>query len=114
MAAIFVCCTATGTDFGTAEKSNKIIWIYFLQDWTPGEWLNILMYDTATYTRANVEKMVNSQVRLDARSDYSIRLEWHVEQNITYAFSFDKIKKQLHQKFNPSCTHKLKFYTQAL
>ena len=29
------------------------------------------MYDIATYTRANVEKMANSQVRLDARSDYS-------------------------------------------
>ena len=50
MAAIFVCCAATGTDFGTAEKENKVIWIYFLQDWTPGESLNILMYDSATYT----------------------------------------------------------------
>ena len=36
----------------------------------PGESLNILTYDTATYTRANVEKMANSRVRLDARSDY--------------------------------------------
>ena len=56
MAAIFVCCAATGTDFGTGEKKNNIIWIYFLQDWTPGESLNILMYDISTYTRANVEK----------------------------------------------------------
>ena len=38
----------------------------------PGEWLNILMYDTATYTRANVEKTANSQVRLDAHLDYSL------------------------------------------
>ena len=30
------------------------------------------MYDIATYTRANVEKTANSQVRLDARSDYSV------------------------------------------
>ena len=36
----------------------------------PGESLNILMYDIATYTRANVEKTANSQVRLDACSDY--------------------------------------------
>ena len=70
MAAIFACCAPTGTDFGTAEKLNKIIWIYFLQDWTPGELLNILMYDIAMYTRANVEKIANSQVHLDARSDY--------------------------------------------
>ena len=38
----------------------------------PGELLNILMYNIATYTCANVEKMANSQVRLDARSDYSV------------------------------------------
>ena len=30
-----------------------------------------LMYDVATYTRVNIEKTANSQVRLDARSDYS-------------------------------------------
>ena len=64
-------CAATRTDFGTAEKQNKIIWIYFLQDWTPGEWLNILMYNIAMYTRANIEKTANSQVHLDARSDYN-------------------------------------------
>ena len=38
----------------------------------PGESLNILMYDIATYTHANVEKTANSQVRLDACSDYSL------------------------------------------
>ena len=38
------------------------------------ESLNILMYDTATYTHANVEKTANSQVRLDARSDYSVSI----------------------------------------
>ena len=32
------------------------------------------MYNSATYTRANVEKTAHSQVRLDARSDY--RLEY--------------------------------------
>ena len=37
----------------------------------PGELLNILMYDIATYTCVNVEKTANSQVRLDARSDSS-------------------------------------------
>ena len=40
----------------------------------PGESLNILMYDIATYTRANIEKMANSLVRLDARSDYKEQL----------------------------------------
>ena len=30
------------------------------------------MYDIAMYTCANVEKMANSQVRLDAHSDYSV------------------------------------------
>ena len=69
MAAIFICCAMTETDFGTAKKKNKIIWIHFLQEWTPGESLNILMYNIATYTRANIEKTANSQVRLDARSD---------------------------------------------
>ena len=44
--------------------------MYFLQYWTPGGSLNVLMYDIATYTHANVEKTANSQVRLDARSDY--------------------------------------------
>ena len=39
-----------------------------------GELLNILMYDTATYTHMIVEKMANSQVRLDAYSDYSSTL----------------------------------------
>ena len=29
------------------------------------------MYDSATYTRANVEKTDNSQVCLEARSDYN-------------------------------------------
>ena len=37
----------------------------------PGELLNILTYDTAAYTHANVENTANSQVRLDAHSDYS-------------------------------------------
>ena len=37
----------------------------------PGESLNILMYDIATYTDGNIEKTSNSQVRLDACSDYS-------------------------------------------
>ena len=37
----------------------------------PGGSLNILMYDIGMYTRANVEKTANSQVRLDAVSDYS-------------------------------------------
>ena len=69
MATTFVCCAAAGTDFGTVEKYNKIIWIYFLQDWTSGESLNILMYDIATYTRADIENMANSQVHLDACSD---------------------------------------------
>ena len=32
------------------------------------------MYDIATYTHVNVEKMANSQVRLDARSDYRLEL----------------------------------------
>ena len=36
----------------------------------PGESLNILMYGIGTYTRANIEKTANSQVHLDARSDY--------------------------------------------
>ena len=36
-----------------------------------GESLNTLMYDIASYTCANVEETANSQVRLDARSDYS-------------------------------------------
>ena len=35
----------------------------------PGESLNILMYDIATYTRENVGKTANSEVRLDAASD---------------------------------------------
>ena len=43
----------------------------------PGESLNILMYDIATYTRANVGKTANSQVRLDARSDYNRQLQLH-------------------------------------
>ena len=42
-----------------------------MQDWTPGELLNILTYDIATYTRVNIEKMADSQVRLDGRSDHS-------------------------------------------
>ena len=42
----------------------------------PGEWLNNLTYDNAMYTRANVEKTANSQVRLDAhiQSDYTSQL----------------------------------------
>ena len=36
-----------------------------------GESLNILVYDIATYTRVNIDKMANSQVRLDVHSDYS-------------------------------------------
>ena len=36
-----------------------------------GESLNILTYDIAMYTRVNVEKTANSQVHLDAHSDYS-------------------------------------------
>ena len=36
----------------------------------PRESLNILVYDIAMYTHANIEKTANSQVRLDARSDY--------------------------------------------
>ena len=38
----------------------------------PGESLNILMHDIAMYTHANVEKTANSQVHLDARSDYNL------------------------------------------
>ena len=38
----------------------------------PGELLNILMYDIAMYTHANVEKTANSQVCLDVHSDYSL------------------------------------------
>ena len=75
MAAIFVGCAATGPLelilAHYAQQKNKIIWIYFLQDWTLGESQNILMYDIATYACANVEKMANSQVHLDARLDYS-------------------------------------------
>ena len=47
-----------------------------------GELLNILMYDIAMYTRANIEKTANSQVRLDARSDYmgNFLTMGHIEQ----------------------------------
>ena len=51
------------------------------------------MYDIATYTHANVEKMANSQVRLDARSDYSLQFRTYLSSVLNLVLEDEKNKK---------------------
>ena len=69
MATIFRLLCHDWNRFWLIVDSRKIIWIQFLEDWVLDELLNILVYNIATYARANIEKTANSQIRLDAHSD---------------------------------------------